>query len=464
MDFSYWFFGAFVDHDPTPGVLDYNCMGDTYDGHLGTDIGLYPFKWNMMAEEMVDVVAAADGTIVELSDGNFDMNCFGPEDDPGPRVKPNRVKLSHVDGMYTTLYSHMKQGSIPFVQADVEQGTMVKKGDRLGSIGSSGKSSGPHLHFEVRTADNTVVDPFYLDNGCGEPNDESLWEVQPLYYDPRVFKLMTSAMQVEGDMACGELAVTHEDDEFCPGDGIYVYRFYGDISQGESAEVDVFDPNAESIYHSVDQPKPEDPPVSRTLRRRNDDPLVLPDIQGTWKVKVTFAGKPYEHPFKVTDGACPPPPCASDDECPMGQVCSAGTCLTGECADDADCPRGQTCDLETLTCMMTPSGTTGEGESTGAGTTEAGDTAAATTETGLEWTTTTTPPTSSGSSSSPGGDPHDPHTSGSGDAGSSTGETPAGDADVSEGCSCASQRPLSPVLVCLPVLLGRRGRRRRRAR
>ena len=45
-------------------------------------------------------------------------------------------------------------------QPSVEVGQSITCGDQLGIVGSSGYSSGPHLHFEVQHADETVIDPY----------------------------------------------------------------------------------------------------------------------------------------------------------------------------------------------------------------------------------------------------------------------------------------------------------------
>ncbi len=65
------------------------------------------------------------------------------------------VELDHGTG-YTTRYGHLSQ-------IDVEIGDRVIKGQIIGEVGSTGRSTGPHLHYEVRF-NGTPVDPVdYLD-------------------------------------------------------------------------------------------------------------------------------------------------------------------------------------------------------------------------------------------------------------------------------------------------------------
>ena len=58
----------------------------------------------------------------------------------------NYVLINHHDGTYT-LYAHGQAGSIC-----VREGQNVSQGQQLMRVGSTGNSSGPHLHFEVRVA------------------------------------------------------------------------------------------------------------------------------------------------------------------------------------------------------------------------------------------------------------------------------------------------------------------------
>ena len=78
----------------------------------------------------------------------------------------NYVQIEH-GGELQTRYAHLSSYT-------VEAGEMVRKGDLIGYIGSTGRSTGPHLHYEVRV-DGEPVDPIpymtpqyaSLDEGTG---------------------------------------------------------------------------------------------------------------------------------------------------------------------------------------------------------------------------------------------------------------------------------------------------------
>ncbi|WP_187496687.1 M23 family metallopeptidase, partial [Pantoea agglomerans] len=62
------------------------------------------------------------------------------------------VIVDHADG-YSTYYAHLSA----FARG-LKTGETVKQGQRIGSVGMTGAATGPHLHFEVRVA-NDPVDP-----------------------------------------------------------------------------------------------------------------------------------------------------------------------------------------------------------------------------------------------------------------------------------------------------------------
>lgn len=70
------------------------------------------------------------------------------------------IYLAHGYGL-TTRYGHLSQ-------IDVKPGQRVKRGDVIGRVGNTGRSTGPHLHYEVRV-DGQPVDPLaYILDGTGD--------------------------------------------------------------------------------------------------------------------------------------------------------------------------------------------------------------------------------------------------------------------------------------------------------
>jgi murein DD-endopeptidase MepM/ murein hydrolase activator NlpD len=93
-----------------------------------------------LAGNLGDNIYAADGGVVVYA-GN---NSYG---------YGTMVMIDHGTG-FQSLYAHMSQ-------LFVSCGESVGQGAVIGSVGSTGRSSGPHLHFEIRTS-STVVNPWNL--------------------------------------------------------------------------------------------------------------------------------------------------------------------------------------------------------------------------------------------------------------------------------------------------------------
>lgn len=175
----------YVDQNPSfPNqLLDYNCGARTYDtstgyNHSGIDLFNFPFSWNKMDNNEVSAVAAAGGVIIGKSDGNFDRNCAMGSG------TPNAIYLRHGDGT-VTWYLHLKKNSLTTKNV----GDSVSQGEFLGVVGSSGSSTGPHLHFETYDASNVLQDPYQ--GSCNTKNNFSYWIEQPAYRDSKINKLMT---------------------------------------------------------------------------------------------------------------------------------------------------------------------------------------------------------------------------------------------------------------------------------
>jgi len=103
-----------------------NPFGRGYEFHSGIDI---------YAPHGSKVRATADG-VVEFAGWYGDYG--------------KTVIIRHPSG-YLTLYGHLSQ-------IDVKEGQKIKAGDVVGRVGSTGRSTGPHLHYEV-IKDNKPIDP-----------------------------------------------------------------------------------------------------------------------------------------------------------------------------------------------------------------------------------------------------------------------------------------------------------------
>ena len=157
----------YVDADPGPGASDFRCGTRSYNDHDGTDI-----RVRTLAQQQagVAVLAAAAGRVAGRRDGMADISVReGGREAIAGRECGNGVTLDHGDG-WQTQYCHMARGSVT-----VKVGDTVAAGQRLGSVGISGMTEYPHLHFTVRQGAQTV-DPFAFGapaGACGA--GQSLW-------------------------------------------------------------------------------------------------------------------------------------------------------------------------------------------------------------------------------------------------------------------------------------------------
>ncbi len=117
---------------PVPGVLTsrFGRRNDPINGksayHRGVDI-----RGRMGS----DVMATAGGTVITQ---NYD------------KVNGRYVVLDHGNG-FKTKYGHLKKSL-------VQKGDTVERGQIIGLVGNSGRSTGPHVHYEIRY-DGKIVNP-----------------------------------------------------------------------------------------------------------------------------------------------------------------------------------------------------------------------------------------------------------------------------------------------------------------
>lgn len=178
--------------DPDGDGETFDCEGARSIGHEGTDIDIS----TTVMDAGMDVLAAADGQVLWVFDGKYDRcpnvsetDCnqpntkLGPGQSQGYRVCTplgsycksgtgncylcfdggNVVVIKHDSGNvgFASRYDHLKRNSIK-----VRVGDRVTKGQVIAQVGSSGRSTRPHLHFEVWG--NTYYDP--IDPWAGQCN------------------------------------------------------------------------------------------------------------------------------------------------------------------------------------------------------------------------------------------------------------------------------------------------------
>ena len=136
--------------------------------HAGVDLA---------ADKGTPVLAAANGKVLKI-DHDTDHSSFG-----------NYIEILHPNGVIT-LYGHLSEILI-------NENQVLKKGDLIGLVGNTGRSSGPHLHFEVRV-DGKSIDPM-------------LGGVSPILIKPN--RIAMSPVTSEVRLRCAPLLLIVKDDK-----------------------------------------------------------------------------------------------------------------------------------------------------------------------------------------------------------------------------------------------------------
>ena len=92
----------------------------------------------------IDIPAPKGTPIVSVDDGVVAYS------DNGIRGYGNMIVIAHSDDIFT-VYAHNRKNK-------VDKGDRVRKGQQIAEIGNTGRSTGPHLHFEIRVK-NKVRNP-----------------------------------------------------------------------------------------------------------------------------------------------------------------------------------------------------------------------------------------------------------------------------------------------------------------
>jgi murein DD-endopeptidase MepM/ murein hydrolase activator NlpD len=281
-------------------LRDYNCGTRTYDNasaynHAGTDIFSWPFSWYRMDHDQVQIVAAAPGVIIGKYDGNYDRRCSGSG------LQWNAVYVQHADGS-VAWYGHLKKLSLTAKNV----GDPVAVGEFLGIMGSSGNSSGPHLHLEIYDNAGHLVDPWM--GACNTMNPDGWWAAQRPYYDSAINALRTHSIAPVFP-ACPNTESINENRYFAPGALAFFSTYYRDQRQGQLSTYEILRPNG-----TVWQQWTGSLGVLHYAASWWYWSWYLPvnAETGTWTFRVTYEGQTVTRTFGVGVVADAPPPAADD--------------------------------------------------------------------------------------------------------------------------------------------------------
>lgn len=120
--------------------------GSTYFGFMNAHTGV-----DIDSPMGTPVLAAGDGVVVWVGFGLLGVK--PPEDDPYGNAVVVKHDFGYNNETLYTVYAHMSETNVWLNQP-------VKAGEQIGLVGSTGFSSGPHLHFEVRINENKFRSTF----------------------------------------------------------------------------------------------------------------------------------------------------------------------------------------------------------------------------------------------------------------------------------------------------------------
>jgi len=288
-DYSFYSITAYVDHDTAyPNHLqDYQCGTLTYDkpnayNHQGTDFFLWPFPWYRMDHQQVKVVAAAAGTIIMKQDGEFDRSCT-MNSNPW-----NAVYLLHSDNS-VSWYGHLKKGSL----TSKNVGQSVAEGEMLGIVGSSGISTGPHLHFEVYDVNSQLIDPF--SGPCNNFNTDSWWKNQLPYMESGINKTMTNFTPPVFP-ACPAQEYPNASDNFTFNDTVWVSNYFRYLNTGDLVSITIKRPDG-SVWYSWDWNSPW--PFYTAAYAYWWIKIGAGEPAGLWTFQTVYNSQTYTHEFTM---------------------------------------------------------------------------------------------------------------------------------------------------------------------
>jgi len=139
---------AFVFDAPLPGRV------------INSPFGLRQLPWEERGRlhQGVDIAAPAGAAVKVAADGVVKATGVSP-------TYGRYVLVMHKGGL-STMYAHLARPA-----KGVKRGVYLRRGETVALVGSSGRSSGSHLHFEIRKGEKPLNPSFFLGRSFAEADD-----------------------------------------------------------------------------------------------------------------------------------------------------------------------------------------------------------------------------------------------------------------------------------------------------
>ncbi len=116
----------------------------------GYGLRYHPILHVRKMHEGVDMLVRTGTPVVAPGDGVVERIAYGPG-------YGRFIEIAHPETGYTTRFAHLSE-----VMPNLEEGDTVERGQKIALSGSTGRSTGPHLHYEILDEDGRPVNPIYF--------------------------------------------------------------------------------------------------------------------------------------------------------------------------------------------------------------------------------------------------------------------------------------------------------------
>ena len=146
--------------EPTPPPPAFQFDAPLPGRVINSPFGLRQLPWeeNGRLHEGVDIAAPSGAAVKVAADGVVKATGLSP-------TYGRYVQVMHKGGLIT-LYAHLAGPA-----KGVKRGSYLHRGDTVAFVGNSGRSTGSHLHFEIRKGDKALNPSFFLGRSFAEAGD-----------------------------------------------------------------------------------------------------------------------------------------------------------------------------------------------------------------------------------------------------------------------------------------------------